>query len=85
MFAMTEEKIQLNGAGALLIPIYLDALVLEKDETVLEPMVDFSRLPYYDHISNVNINADVPYLSEEIVSHPMRDRSLRLKSGVHLH
>ncbi|MFT7427156.1 MAG: hypothetical protein ACI9O5_003116, partial [Algoriphagus sp.] len=59
MFAMTEEKIQLNGAGALLIPIYLDALVLEKDETVLEPMVDFSRLPYYDHISNVNINADV--------------------------
>jgi len=82
---MTEKRIQLNGAGALLIPIYLDALVLEKDETVLEPMVDFSRLPYYDHISNVNINADVPYLSEEIVSHPMRDRSLRLKSGVHLH
>jgi len=70
---------------ALLVPIHLDALVLENEETVLEAMADFSRLPYYDGKRKQNVNADAPYISEEIVSHPFRDQSLRLGRGVHLH
>ena len=169
----------ING---LLVPIHLDALVLENEETVLEAMADFSKLPYYDgkgkydgyelllrHVHNedelpqegnaliivanvadqlhfrifdaqklrvedkrekelpdcvaklaalkkdleglwkkealdplgkdeivksvqsilghtqYDVNADVPYISEKIVSHPFRDQSLRLGPGVHLH
>jgi len=71
--------------NGLLVPIHLDALVLENEETVLEAMADFSRLPYYDGLTHQNINADVAYISENIVSHPFRDKSLVLKRGVHLH
>ncbi|MDX2475766.1 MAG: WD40 repeat domain-containing protein [Gammaproteobacteria bacterium] len=50
---------------------------------VLEPMVDFSKLPYHD--DKKNHKAGTAYLSEEIVSHPFRDKHLRLEQGVHLH
>lgn len=67
----------------LMVPIHLDALVLENEEFVLQAMADFSRLPYSDGRSDHN--ADVAYISESIVSPSFRDKSLRLQRGVHLH
>ena len=67
----------------LLIPIHLDALVLEHDEMVVEAMADFSRLPYCDGTSD--INSDVANISEEIVSAPFQNQNLPLKKGIHLH
>ena len=75
----------MQEANGLFVPIHLDALFLESAQTVLEAMADFSKLPYYDGEKGQNANADVPYISEEIVSHPFRDQSLRLNRGVHLH
>ena len=75
----------MQEANGLFVPIHLDALFLESAQTVLEAMADFSKLPYYDGEKGQNANADVPYISEEIVSHPFRDQSLRLSRGVHLH
>ncbi|MFT6373208.1 MAG: hypothetical protein ACJAZT_001967, partial [Gammaproteobacteria bacterium] len=72
-----------NNKNSLLVPIHLDAMFLERPTTVLEPMVDFSKLPYRD--DEKNHNAGTAYLSEEIVSHPFRDKNLRLEKGVHLH
>jgi WD40 repeat protein len=72
-----------NNKNSLLVPIHLDAMFLERPTTVLEPMVDFSKLPYRD--DEKNHNAGTAYLSEEIVSHPFQDKSLRLEEGVHLH
>ena len=75
--------------SALMVPIHLDALVLENDESVLHAMADFSKLPYYDGDwdggRGANFNADVPYISESIVALPFRDKNLRLGRGVHLH
>ena len=35
-------------SNLLMVPILLDALYLEKDRFVVEPMADFSRQPYTD-------------------------------------
>lgn len=71
------------AAPILMVPIHLDALYLKQDRSVVEPMADFSHLPYFD--GKRDINPDVANLSEEILSQPFQDRSLQLKAGVHLH
>ena len=69
--------------NALLVPIHLDALVLKNDRTVVEPMADFTRLPYLD--GKRNFNPDIANISEEILSQPFQDLGFQLKPGVHLH
>ncbi len=67
----------------LMVPIHLDALLLEQDQAVTEAMADFSRLPYSDRTQDVNV--DIVNISEDIVSKPFEDQNLYLKAGIHLH
>jgi hypothetical protein len=74
-----------NVSNILTVPIHLDALYIpeRKELSVIEPMADFTRLPYFDGDRDVNPN--VANISEEIVSEPFQDRGFQLKPGVHLH
>ena len=67
----------------LLVPIHLDALALKMDRPVLDAKANFTLLPYADKTRDVN--GDVAYIGEEIVSEPFQDQNLYLKAGVHLH
>src|SRR5262249_53588262 len=72
------------GLPALMVPIHLDALVLEREQAVVAaPTADFTRLPYFNGIHDVN--GDTGYLSEALLSSPFQDRNLYLPAGVHLH
>jgi hypothetical protein len=44
---------------------------------------DFTRLPYWD--GEREVNPDIAYISEELLSVPFQDRGLQLRAGVHLH
>jgi len=66
-----------------MIPIHLDALVLPRDQPVIEASADFSQLPYSDSVRDVN--GDTAYISEEIVREPLQDENLFLQAGIHLH
>ena len=68
----------------LIVPVHLDALYLAEDRYVTEPTADFTRLPYVDPASK-DVNPDLPYLSEIILSKPFQDQRLLLKKGIHLH
>jgi len=70
-------------SGTLLVPVQVDALLLESDLPVVEAAADFSRLPYTSGTRDVN--SDTANLSEEIVSRPFENQNLFLKAGVHLH
>jgi hypothetical protein len=72
-------------SDVLLVPIKLDALCLETDLSVVEPKVDFSRLPYWDGTRHCEINPDVANISEALLAQPLEDRGLQLQRGVHLH
>ena len=67
----------------LMVPVHLDALFLPHEQSVLEAMADFSRLPYCEGSRDVNPNR-AP-LSEAILSQPLANPNLLLKAGVHLH
>ena len=67
----------------LLVPIHLDAFLLKIDQPVLNAKADFTRLPYTNGTQDVN--GDVAYISEEIISEPFQDQGLYLKAGIHLH
>jgi hypothetical protein len=67
----------------LMVPVHLDALCISTEISVIEPMADFTRLPYVDGIRDVNPN--VANISEEIVSQPFQDRGFQLQPGIHLH
>ncbi len=67
----------------LLVPMHLDALLLKQDQMLAAAMADFSRLPYSNHIQD--LNADVANISEDIVSRPFEDQNLYVKAGLHLH
>ncbi len=66
-----------------MVPIRLDALSIETDQPISEARANFTRLPYSDETQDVN--GDVAYISEEIVSQPLHDQALYLKAGIHLH
>lgn len=68
----------------LCVPINLDALYLSAPRAVVEAHADFSRLPYVAKDKS-DVNADTPYLSEEITSRPLQDEGLYLHQGIHLH
>ncbi|KOP26853.1 hypothetical protein AMR41_07990 [Hapalosiphon sp. MRB220] len=66
-----------------MVPIHLDALVLKLDRSIIEPMADFTRLPYFDGMRDVNPGS--ANISEEILSQPFQDQGFQLKAGIHLH
>jgi hypothetical protein len=66
-----------------MVPIYLDALLLEHDQMVVEATADFARLPYA--APGQDASSDVANLSEEIVSRPFDNQNLNLRAGIHLH
>jgi hypothetical protein len=70
-------------SNILLVPVHLDLLVLDDDQSVVEATASFSRLPFVT--GKRDINPDVANISEEIVSTPFQNRNLRLKKGIHLH
>lgn len=65
------------------IPIHLDALVLDESSPCAEPRVNFSRLPFFDGAEDVKSN--IPFLGEELQSIPFRDAPNGLQAGAHLH
>jgi hypothetical protein len=67
----------------LVVPVYLDALVLDKPTAMVEAFADFSRTPYFN--GERDVNPDTPNLSEEILSQPFENQNLYLERGVHLH
>ena len=54
----------------LMVPIHLDALLLEQDRTAVAAMADFTRLPFFDGTRDVN--SGTGYLSEAILSGPIQ-------------
>lgn len=66
-----------------MVPIHLDALFLKNDKLVVEPMADFTRLPYFNGQRDVNPN--VANISEEVVTQPFQNKNFYLKAGIHLH
>lgn len=69
----------------LLVPIHLDALVLQDDQYVVEPLHDFSILPYYDPKQQRDVNPNRAFISEELGSKPFQNKGFRLRKGIHLH
>src|SRR2546430_8319788 len=66
-----------------MVPVCLDALLLEQDQMLVAANADFSRQPYSD--ATQDFNPDVANLSEDIVSQPFDNQNLYLKAGIHLH
>ena len=69
--------------NSLLVPIHLDALVLDRDQMVMETTADFSRLPYCT--GKHDINPDIANISEELISTPFQNENLVLRKGIHHH
>ncbi len=67
----------------LVVPIHLDALHVKAGMSLVGPMADFSRSPYFDGVQDVN--PEVPNISEGLLSTPLEDVNFHLKAGVHLH
>lgn len=70
-------------AKLLLVPIHLDAMYLQEDQLMTEPLADFSRLPFFN--GGRDVNADVASLSENMVSPALQNQNLRYRAGLHLH
>ena len=66
-----------------MVPIQVDALHSTASLAVTGAMADFRRLPYYDGTQDVN--ADVAYISEDLVTPPFHDQPMALPAGLHLH
>ncbi|HYP42165.1 MAG TPA: hypothetical protein VEX13_17545, partial [Chloroflexia bacterium] len=71
------------SGGSLMVPVKVDALVLEHDQVVVGAAADFTRLPYNDGTRDVN--SDIANLSENIVLPPFENQTLNLRAGIHLH
>ncbi len=70
-------------ARFLMVPIHADVLCLLHSRQVNGSMVDFSRLPYFN--GHQDIQANNPYLSENILAKPFQNGNLTLPPGIHLH
>lgn len=67
----------------LLVPIRLDALLLQTPTNVADAIANFSLLPYSD--GQRDYNAEIAYISEDIVSKPFLNQNTTLAPGIHLH
>lgn len=77
-----------DNNSILMVPVKLDALfVPEEGITVVEPFVNFEKLPYSKKVENKwhYENTHVPYISETVLSKPLADKNYGLQSGIHLH
>jgi hypothetical protein len=70
---------------SLIIPIHLDALYLKKAQVVNGPKADFSRLPYVNKSTGLDVNSDISNISENFISQPFQNSKLSLDAGIHLH
>lgn len=70
--------------SVLLVPIHLDALVLRKEEPVVEEMTDYTKLPYFNQRHSPQ-NIRNPYLGDTVLSPPFENPNLTLDAGIHLH
>lgn len=68
----------------LTVPIRVYSIYQDKDEAVVGPEVDFESLPYFDKDLQMDMNADVPYLAESVISRPFENTNFLLKKGVHV-
>lgn len=69
----------------LVIPIQVDALLLQQGTSAIGQDVYFQGLPYYNAKKGVFVNQDRPFLAESIIAQPFKNDSLFLDAGVHLH
>ena len=72
----------------LSVPMRVDALLVATDEQVVGSIADFTRLPYSDPLAGggpLNVNPDVAFIGENVLSEPFEQRNTTLRSGVHLH
>ncbi|WCT10483.1 hypothetical protein [Mucilaginibacter jinjuensis] len=69
----------------LIIPIQVDALLLNQGSSCIGQDIDFKELPYYNNSKEIFINQDRPFLAESIIRQPFANDSLYLEKGVHLH
>ena len=76
---------QTNGNKILLVPFNVAALYCPEPEKVSRPNADFSKVSYYDRNNKKVINPNMPYISENLVSHPFTNQHLTLERGLHLH
>lgn len=67
----------------LLVPVHLDALIVESAREVAPPSADFARLPHV--AEGRDVNGDVPWLGEAIAAAPLETAPLTLAAGLHLH
>lgn len=67
----------------LVAPIHVDALCIVHAQLANGSMADFSRLPYFN--GHQDIQASIPYLSENLLAKPFQNGSLTLSPGIHLH
>ena len=70
----------MSEPSVLMVPVHIDALVLRQDRAVVDALADFTRLPYSD--GRRDVNSDIGYLSEAILTDPFANQSLRLPAGV---
>jgi hypothetical protein len=79
----------INNDNFLIVPITLDVLCIPPaGSPCLEPIADFSKLPYYKRKPDGSLqafNSGAPYLSETVLSQPFNDSNALLEPGVHLH
>lgn len=75
--------IQEPGQGRILVPVHLDALWLLHEQAVVAPTADFTRLPHFNGVRDINPNT--AHISESILNPPLAPPQLYLKSGLHLH
>lgn len=69
----------------VIVPFQIKCLHLTQSLTVAEASADFSDIPYFDKKRGITVNAENPYLSENILSQPFQNQNLELPAGVHLH
>lgn len=69
--------------SSLLVPINVDALVLDDTRRVVGPDLDFARLPWAGE--NRDHNGDTPNVASAANAEPFRERLLSLGRGTHLH
>ena len=77
-----------SNNSMLMVPMRIDALWVQDSLPVLQPMADFSQLPYTDPQAKggpEDINPDVAFISEKVVAEPYGDTSNSLAPGIHLH
>jgi hypothetical protein len=67
----------------LLVPMYVDALSLDNEQTVASSTANFSELPYNKNAQDFNY--ENPFVSEAFLSTPFQDHTHILPAGVHIH